>query len=272
MKDKKTLNVENEKMISILMSTHNPIDKYFKLCLDSIYNQTHKNFEIVLIDDCSDEEVISFIKNNNYDISKINYIRLNENVGLPRALNIGLKECKGDYIARMDDDDVMDITRLEKQLKLVEENNLAGCFSWFNLIDSNDNTIGQKSINISSYKYLKQLLGKGNVFCHSSLFVKKDILNKLDGYDENLRYAQDCDLYIRLLEKNNMGMVEEYLVDHRINDYRNNKYRETLSLTYSLFGVMRHLTSGKNVKKKHYIYAVSRILRYFVGIVKIAKK
>lgn len=259
-------------MVSILISAHNPIKKYLHLCLDSIFAQTYQDFEIVLVDDGSDEPVIDIVKEKEYDMSKIIYLRLEKNVGLPKALNAGLKKCNGDYIARIDDDDLMHEKRLEKQVELVENNNLDGCYSWFNLIDKDGKFIVEKNITISKEKYLDFLLKKGNVFCHSSLFVRRDVLNKLEGYDENLRYAQDCDLYIRILEENTMGMVEECLVDHRINDYRNNKYRETLSLTYSLFGVMKHLTIGKNIKKKHYIYGFLRGLRYFVGIVKIAKK
>lgn len=259
-------------MISILMSTHNPIIKYFKICLESIFNQTYQNFEIVLIDDGSDEKVIDYLKKEEIDLSKIKYIRLEQNVGLPKALNIGLKECKGEFIARMDDDDIMLPTRLEKQLEYVKKNNLDGCFSWYDTIDSLDNVIKRNAINIDDKKMMKQLLNKGNIFCHASLFLKKSVFDKINGYDENLRYAQDSELYIRILTNYKMGIVKECLLQHRVNDYRNNSYRETLSLTYALFGAMNYYTSKGKLKLKEKIEIFGRLIRYYVALLKISEK
>lgn len=259
-------------MISILMSTQNPIEKYFKKSMDSIFNQTYKDFELVLIDDGSEKPVIDFIKKQGYDINKIRYVRLEKNVGLPKALNIGLKECSGDYIARMDDDDLMVITRLEKQLNYVEQNNLVGCFCWYDNIDTEDNIINKCNISISEKEYLQQLLKRGNIFCHASLFIKKNVLEEINGYDENLRYAQDSDLYIRILNKYKMGMVKEYLLQHRKNSYRNNSYRETLSLTYALFGAMNYYTDCEKIGIKEKISIFIRLMRYYVGILRISKK
>lgn len=259
-------------MISILMSTHNPITEYFKKCLDSIFSQTYQDFEIVLIDDGSEQKVIDYLKKEEIDLSKIKHIRLDKNVGLPRALNIGLKECKGEYIARMDDDDIMLPTRLEKQLDYIQKNNLDGCFTWYDTIDNSDNIISKQSIEISNEKMLSQLLNKGNIFCHASLFLKKSVFEEINGYDENLRYAQDSELYIRILTNYKMGIVKEYLLQHRKNDYRNNSYRETLSLTYALFGAMNYYTTKGNLKLAEKIKIFIRMIRYYISLLRIAKK
>lgn len=259
-------------MISILISTQNPIKEYFKLCLDSIFNQTYQDFEIVLVDDGSDEKIIDFIKKEKYELSKIKYIRLDQNVGLPKALNIGLKQCSGKYIARMDDDDLMISTRLEKQLEYVETNKLDGCFSWFDTIDDEGEILNRSSFEMTKEQMMNQLLSKGNIFCHASLFLKKEVLIEINGYDENLRYAQDSELYIRIMTKFEMGIVNDYLLQHRVNNRRNNSYRETLSLTYALFGAMNYYTSHGNLKFKDKIRILERLLRYFIGLLKIAKK
>lgn len=258
-------------MVSILMSTHNPIEKYFKECLDSIFNQSYQEFEIILIDDGSTINVYDLITKYNYDTSKINYIKLEKNVGLPKALNIGLEHAKGEYIARMDDDDIMEPTRLEKKVEFLESNNYDGCWSWYERIDKNGNSLYINKISLNSSQCLKYLVSKGNIFCHSTLFIKTSILKKINGYDENLRYAQDSDLYIRILDKYNMGIINESLLKSRVNDYRNNSYRETLSLTYSLFGAMNYYTNKdtKKIKSKFLIFL--RILRYYFAILKIEK-
>lgn len=259
-------------MISILMSTHNPVEDYLKKCLDSIFNQTYSDFEIVLIDDNSDCDVYSFLVNNKYDLSKIKYKKIKNEMGLPKALNEGLKMCEGDYIARFDDDDIMYSDKLLKNIEFLEQNNLDGCWSLIEKIDKNDNFIGFNKID-RSINFLDQLLYKGNIFTHSTLFIKKECLENIGGYDVNLRFAQDSELYIRLLDKYKMGLIDEPLIKYRINDYRNNSYRETLSLTYALFGVVNYYTSNNtNTNKKSKIKLFIRILRYYYNILKIMKK
>lgn len=259
-------------MISILMSTNNPIEEYFEQCLECIFSQTYKNYELVLIDDGSDESVMNYLKKKQYDLSKLKYIRLEQNVGLPRALNIGLKHCSGDYIARMDDDDLMSFDRLEKQLNYIEKNNLDGCFSYYNHIDNENKVVASKTIFLKESKFLKQLLAKGNIFCHGSLFVKKSVLLQVNGYDENLRYAQDSDIYIRILKKYKIGLVKEALLSHRINNYRTSTYRDTLSLTYALFGAMNYFTSKEKITIKDKVIIFKRLIRYFISIIRIQKK
>lgn len=250
------------------MSTHNPIKEYFEKCLSCIFSQSIQDFELILVDDGSDEPVINYISGEKYDKSKIKYIRLDNNVGLPKALNIGIEKCSGEYIARMDDDDLMTVDRLEKQLNYVKNNGFDGCFCWYDNIDKNDVVLNSFNISLPEKKFLNQLVKKGNIFCHASLFISTKAMRSINGYDENLRYAQDSDLYIRLLEKYNIGMVKERLVQHRINDYRNNKYRETLSLTYALFGSMRYYTNNKKSSK----FAIAkRLLHYYIGILRIRK-
>lgn len=259
-------------MISILMSTHNPIEKYFVKSLNCIFNQKDVDFELVLVDDGSSISIQDILKKYNYDLKKVKLIRLDNNVGLPRALNIGLKRCEGEFIARMDDDDLMSSMRLKKQLNYVKENNLDGCFCWFETINKDDKIINRNTITLSNNKYLSQLINKGNIFCHSSLFVKKSVLQSINGYDENLKYAQDSDIYIRILNRYRMGMVNDYLVQHRVNEFRNSKYRETLSLTYALFGAMNYYTSNDNLKLCQKILIFGRLLRYYREIINISRK
>ncbi len=253
-------------MISILMSSYNPIEEYFLASIESILSQTYQDFELVIVDDCSNVPVEDLLKKNNIIFEKITIVRLEQNCGLPKALNIGLKYCKGEYIARMDDDDVMSPNRLDLQLIYMQEHSeYAGCWSFINRINSVGEHIRAVKLPTDEEKYLKILITSGNIFCHSSLFVKKDVLEEISGYDENFKYAQDSELYIRILEKYKMGMVKEHLVDFRINNYRNNYYRAYLSMHYALFGCILYYTRHK-ITCKNVIWIVKRMAKYIINI------
>ena len=236
--------------ISILMASYNANEEYLSECIKSIQRQTFKDYEVVIVDDHSKIPVKDLLKKNNIIDEKIRVVRLNVNSGLPTALNEGIKYCKGQYIARMDDDDIMDNQRLEKQLKYLESHSeYVGCWSNINRISRDGSVVENVICKLEPKKYLKQLVSRGNIFCHSSLFIEKCIMLEIEGYDENLKYAQDSELYIRILEKYDMGMIDDVLVLFRVNDYRNSYYRECLSLTYSFFGsLLFYIRNPKSIR------------------------
>ena len=254
------------------MSSHNPVEKYLIEAIESIYKQTYQEFEIIVIDDGSDYLVEEIFKRNNLYSEKVKIIRLENNKGLPYALNVGLKYCKGEFIARMDDDDIMAENRLELQMKFLKNNsNAIGCWSNFRRIDKNGLEVKRSIIRLKKEKILSYLISRGNQFCHSTLFVKKSALESINGYDENFKYAQDSDLYIRLLEKykNGMGVVQEVLVDFRINTYRNDYYRASLSMTYAFLGAFLYFIRNRKYNYKCYLWFIKRILRYVINCLRV---
>ena len=112
-------------------------EKYLKKSIGSIENQTYKNWELIIIDDKSSDQSTSIIKS--FKNKKIKYFFLKKKLGRTKALNFGLKKCKGKYIAILDADDVAYSTRLKDQiiyLKKNEEISLLG--SWGLKIDQKD--------------------------------------------------------------------------------------------------------------------------------------
>ncbi|CAD6366533.1 Undecaprenyl-phosphate 4-deoxy-4-formamido-L-arabinose transferase [Shewanella hafniensis] len=108
--------------ISILSANYNNgefLDDFF----ESINSQTYKNFELVIVDDSSTDNSCEIIQSwCDKSFFDIKFIKLDINHGFANALNIGLKHCDGDYIARLDPDDTMSVTRLERQLKFLCDN------------------------------------------------------------------------------------------------------------------------------------------------------
>lgn len=106
--------------VTVLMSVYNTPLKQLKEAIESILNQTYKNFEFLIIDDGSKRECVDFIKS--YKDKRINLVQNKINLGLERSLNRGLDIAKGKYIVRMDTDDIAYKERIYKQLEFIEKN------------------------------------------------------------------------------------------------------------------------------------------------------
>ena len=88
-------------LVSVIMATHNTPEEYLRKSIDSILAQTYTDFEFIIVDDCSTDNSVAIIES--YDDNRIRLIKNQENLGLTKSLNVGLRECQGEFVARMDD-------------------------------------------------------------------------------------------------------------------------------------------------------------------------
>ena len=95
-------------MISVIMSVYNA-EKYLKEAVDSVLNQTYKNFEFIIVNDCSKDNSLAILKEYERDHKNIILINNADNLGLTRNLNLALSIAKGKYVARMDADDISEL-------------------------------------------------------------------------------------------------------------------------------------------------------------------
>ena len=107
-------------LISVVMSNYNTDELYLRASIESILNQTYKNFEFIIVDDCSSDNSVSVIES--YDDKRIKLIKNPKNMGLTKSLNIAIKAAKGEFIARMDADDISLPQRFEKQVEFLTQN------------------------------------------------------------------------------------------------------------------------------------------------------
>lgn len=125
----------NTPLVSVVMPVYNG-EKYLPEAIDSILKQTFTDFELLLINDASTDNSEKII--NSYNDSRIIYIKNEQNLGLIKTLNKGLDLAKGEYIARMDQDDISSHERFAKQIALFESNLEIGvCGTWFTLFREN---------------------------------------------------------------------------------------------------------------------------------------
>lgn len=193
------------------MPVHNGA-KTIKETIDSVINQTYRNFEFIIINDGSDDETEKII--NSYDDEKIVYSNLSSNLGIVPALNIGISLCEGKFIARIDADDTMVPTRLEKQVEFMESH------PEYDIVGSSFKVIGRKSVVFpDNYEVTMQdLLGK-NRLCHSSVMMRKSSLEKLPYYYQNyFQAAEDYKLWFTCLAYGlRLYVMPEVLTNYRIN-------------------------------------------------------
>lgn len=207
----------NNELVSVIMSCYNENPEWVENSIQSIIKQTYKNIEFIIVNDNPDNiELYSML--NKYDklYDNITVIYNEKNIGLVSSLNKAISKCKGIYIARMDSDDISNLTRIEKQVKYMHKNkniDLVMCHS--NLIDERGKKIGENRITPSK-KYIAKLLKYKNVSIHPTWLFRREIIDKLNGYRE-CKYIEDYDLLCRaIINGYNLGSINECLLDYRI--------------------------------------------------------
>ena len=180
----------NSPIISVVMSVYNG-EPYLSEAIESILNQTFRDFEFIIINDGSTDaswEIIQRYANQDARIVPI----IQDNIGLTRSLNKGIQLAKGEYIARQDADDLSVPTRFEQQLPWLADYGYDLCCSRTWLIEAQ-----RPTPRLSFWLPKRLLMLKQNPFIHGTYLMRKDLLQELGGYDENFRYAQDYELMTR---------------------------------------------------------------------------
>ena len=156
--------------ISVVMSVYNG-EKYLHDSIDSILSQTFKDFEFIIIDDGSTDNTLKIIKG--FKDPRIVFIS-RKNKGLAESLNEGIKKAKGTYIVRQDADDISNEDRIKKELAAITESNADAVFSFFGLINEENEvtdifTTPIRKIDLIRSLYLRNTLG------HGTAMFKKNI-------------------------------------------------------------------------------------------------
>ena len=244
-----SINRESYDYISVIMSIYNEDPKWLRESIQSILEQTYSHFEfIIILDNPLNTKLESILNEYARKDSRIKLYKNVKNLGLVASLNLALSYISGDYVARMDADDISNHQRLEKQLHYLKENDL-------DIVGSNveifhdDITIGK-----TEYPHYMQDIYKAlafnNVFAHPTWFVKKNIFQELNGY-RNISFAEDYDFLLRarILNKK-MGNIKECLLQYRLSPdsiSRTNLLEQKLTAYY----LSKHCNSILSIEKEH---------------------
>lgn len=174
-------------------------EKYLDAAIQSILKQTFKEFEFIIIDDGSTDKSITVIQKYLND-KRIRFIKNKKNIGLVKSLNKGIRLSKGEYIARMDGDDISEPQRLEKQVKFLDMHPEIG------LLGTQGIVINEKGEKIKDFSRqtsdlnLRIKIMEGNPFIHGSVMMRKSDLLRTDMYDPKYVRAEDYGLWLDFIK------------------------------------------------------------------------
>ena len=203
-------------LVSVVMSVYNS-EKYLSEAIESILNQIYTNFEFIIVNDGSTDSSLDIIQEYMAKDERIVLIS-RENKGLPYSLNEGIEIAKGEYIARMDADDISLPTRFEEQVRFMEENIEIGiCGIWAEVFGENvKNSILKQP---PTHEEMKIRLLFSVCFAHPTVMMRKEILVK-HKLKYNLDYvnAQDYELWSKISEFTRMANIPKVLLKYRVSE------------------------------------------------------
>lgn len=185
-------------------------EKYLRQAIDSILRQTFTDFEFLIINDGSTDSSAALIES--YNDPRIRLVHNNTNLKLIETLNKGTKFTSGQYIARMDCDDISSSERLAKQIAFMDAHPEVGVLGTGIYIMGSDGKTRNKVLFPIKHHLLRWGLCFYCPICHPSAFIRKDALVKVGGYDPEMLYAEDYDLWYRLSKKTKLENLPDILL------------------------------------------------------------
>ena len=181
--------------VSVILSVCNG-ELHLKEAIDSILHQTYADFEFIIIDDGSTDATLEIIKS--YNDARIKCVSNEKNIGLTKSLNRGVKEASGEYIARQDADDISLPQRLELQLHFLETHlQVALLGTGIYVVDAAGKEIEKRIMQPNPQASLQ----RGNRIVHGSAMFRRGVVEEVGDYNEELKYAQDYELWLRMAKK-----------------------------------------------------------------------
>jgi len=209
----KTIDRDNDQFkISIIMSVYND-EKYLSESIESILNQTYKNYEFIILNDGSTDNSKNIIVKYKKIDSRIIFIDgIKE--GLTKKLNKGIKISTGNFIARQDSDDISHENRLESQINFFKINQDYALCATFAEIINEKNKIIKRSKSVFQNNKIKEKLKYSNIIIHPSVMVNKIVIKNF-FYDERFVVSQDYELWTRIARDYKCYIIPKYLIKNR---------------------------------------------------------
>ena len=201
-------------IISVIMSVYNA-EKYLNESINSILNQEVLSLELIVINDGSNDNTLSILREISSKDDRVIIID-KKNEGLPIALNIGLKASKGKYLARMDADDIADITRLSKQVAILERRKDIDILGTFvKAFGDGKNRIWKFPINKEECDVALLFI---NPIAHPTVLFRRCVLEKIGLYDTSFDYDQDYEYWARASSLHGITNLPLPLLNYRIHE------------------------------------------------------
>lgn len=233
-----------DKLVSVIMPTYN-CGKFIEETVNTVINQTYKNWELIIVDDCSKDNTEQIIKQYILKDNRIKYFKFDSNQGAAMARTKAMELAKGNYMAFLDSDDLWEIDKLEKQIKFMEKNNYNFTCTAYEQIDEAGKLLNKiiKPKKKANYNRILLDCPVGN----STVIYNVEKLGKFKV--PNIRKRNDDALWLQILknEKYIYGM-NDVLMKYRIrsNSISSNKL-DLIKYHWQLYREIEHLSVIRSI-------------------------
>ena len=204
--------------VSVLLPVYNGMP-YIREAIDSIFAQTVEDWELVVIDNASDDGTFEYLQDRAECEPRMLLLRNETNIGIVGSLNRGLAQCRARWIARMDADDRALPNRLERQLSFVNANpDVITTSSLAYYMDTQGRRIGATTSDLTTRADFDRHIAKADpiTLIHPGALMRRDVVVEVGGYRAEFNPAEDIDLWARLSERGLLLVQPECLMEYRV--------------------------------------------------------
>ena len=204
---------------SVIIACYNA-EKYLKQSIESVRNQTFKDFEIIIVDDCSEDSSLAIADYYAQIDSKIKLVRTSANLGACAARNVAINYAKGQWLSILDADDFYAREKLEFQYRHIMSSaeNLVLCGTACRLLDAEGVEISSIVYPSESHKLRLHLEHQKKFPPHSSIVIRTEVFRRVNGYNCRFLRSQDSDLFLRLSDYGTFASLQYPLTNYRIHE------------------------------------------------------
>ncbi len=213
----------NQPKVSVIMSCFNS-EKYVEYAIKSIMKQEYKNWELILIDDCSTDSTLKILKK--YKSKKVKILNFKKNIGQHKAIHLALKKSLGKYIAILDSDDCSHRKRIVDQVSVLEKNKSIGLVvTAFKVINEKNRFIKKSDFLVD--KEFDRRFPCENLCAFSSSMFRKQFVKKLNYYDKTYEYAHDYYFFLKIFSVSKIKYINKfYTILRAHNNSRTNTFNK----------------------------------------------
>lgn len=209
-------------LISVLITTYNR-ESTIRECVDSVLAQTYDNLQVIVMDDGSKDRTLDIL--SSITDSRMEVFHSEKNCHICSSTNKGFQKVRGEYLARIDSDDIWYANKLEKQLAFLKNNpKYRICFTLINLIDENGKNADQELSSLlglfdqsldGQIDALRHFFFNGNCLSHPSVLMETSLMREIGGFYPGYMQSHDYDYWIRIAKKYPIYVIQERLLAMR---------------------------------------------------------
>lgn len=255
--------MEKNPKVSVIMPAYNS-EKYIGTAIESILNQTYRDFEFIIVNDCSTDNTLKIIESYAKRDKRMKVIDSKANLKVAKAGNKALQEAKGEYIVRLDSDDWSYPDRIEKQVKYMDEHpDIVLSSGNMEICDKELNIKNRSNLPTQSEEIMNVLL-QYNPTVHSAMIYRRKEALEVGGY--SLDAAEDYMLVIDMSSKGKLGNLDDVLVKYRVsNNSVSSQKAQDMHIATLLCAFKGHLKYGYSISFKTKVITIARLfVAYFV--------